>query len=87
LKAPVFFVGDLQVLGKTYVEKLTQLLGGEKRDVVVIFEFFAPPRREVLELLRKAGERVYLQISLESHDEETRRRCGRHYTNHELKTT
>jgi len=30
LKAPVFFVGDLQVLGKTYVEKLTQLLGGEK---------------------------------------------------------
>ena len=58
MKAPVFFVGDLQVLGKTYVEKLTQLLGGEKRDVVVIFEFFAPPRREVLELLRKAGERV-----------------------------
>ena len=54
--------------------------------MVVIFEFFAPPRREVLELLRKAGERVYLQISLESYDEETRRRYGRHYINHELKT-
>jgi B12-binding domain/radical SAM domain protein len=86
LKAPVFFVGDLQVLGKTYVEKLTQLLGGEKRDVDVIFEFFAPPPREVLGLLRKAGERVYLQISPESHDEEIRRRYGRPYTNHELKT-
>ncbi len=23
LKAPIFFVGDLRVLGKTYVEKLT----------------------------------------------------------------
>ncbi len=37
-------------------------------------------------LLRKAGERVYLQISPESHDEEIRRRYGRPYTNHELKT-
>ena len=86
LKAPVFFVGDLQVLGKTYVEKLTQLLGGEKRDVEVIFEFLAPPPREVLGLLRKASERVYLQISPESHDEEIRRRYGRPYANHELKT-
>jgi hypothetical protein len=55
LKAPVFFVGDLKVRGKTYIEKLTQLLGGEKRDVEVFFEFFAPPPREVLGLLRKAG--------------------------------
>ncbi|MFZ8837757.1 MAG: radical SAM protein [Pyrobaculum sp.] len=86
LKAPIFFVGDLQVLGITYVEKLTQLLGGEKRDVELIFEFFEPPPREVLGLLRKAGERVYLQISPESHDEEIRRRYGRPYTNHELKT-
>jgi hypothetical protein len=30
LKAPVFFVNDLQVRGKTYVEKLTQLLGAKK---------------------------------------------------------
>ena len=51
----------------------------------VIFEFFAPPPIEVLELLRKAGKRVYLQISPEPHDEEIR--CyGRPYTNHELKT-
>ena len=86
LKEPLYFVGDLQVLGKTYIEKLTQPLGGEKRDVDVIFEFFAPPPREVLGLLRKAGERVYLQISPKSHDEEIRRRYGRPYTNHELKT-
>jgi hypothetical protein len=30
LKAPIFFVGDLQVLGITYVEKLTQLLAAKK---------------------------------------------------------
>ena len=52
----------------------------------VIFEFFAPPPIEVLELLRKAGKRVYLQISPEPHDEEIRRCYGRPYTNHELKT-
>ena len=52
----------------------------------VIFEFFAPPPIEVLELLRKAGKRVYLQVSPEPHDEEIRKRYGRPYTNHELKT-
>jgi hypothetical protein len=64
LKAPIFLVGDLQVLGKTYVEKLTQPLGGEKRDLEVIFELFAPPPRGVLELLRKAGERVIFRSRL-----------------------
>jgi len=54
--------------------------------VEVIFEFFAPPPREVLGLLRKAGERVYLHISPETHDEEIKRRYGRPYINHELKT-
>jgi len=54
--------------------------------VEVIFEFFAPPLREVLGVLRKVGERVYLHISPESHDEEIRKRYDRLYTNHELKT-
>ena len=40
----------------------------------MIFEFFAPPLREVLGVLRKVGERVYLNISPESHDEEIRKR-------------
>jgi radical SAM superfamily enzyme YgiQ (UPF0313 family) len=53
--------------------------------VEVFFEFFAPPPKEVLGLLRKAGERVYLKISPESHDEEIRRGYGRPYANHELK--
>ena len=86
LKAPIFFVNDLQVLGKTYIEKLTKLLSSEKQDLEVFFEFFVPPPREVLELMRKASERVYLQISPESQDEEIRRHYGRPYTNQTLKT-
>jgi B12-binding domain/radical SAM domain protein len=85
LKAPIFFVNDLQVLGKHYIERLSQLLSSEKQDVEVFFEFFVPPPKEILRLLRKTSEKVYLQISPESHDEETRKLYGRPYTNQSLK--
>jgi len=84
LKAPIFFVNDLQVLGRSFIEKLTRLLAEEKSDVEIFFEFFTPPPRDVLELYRKSGERVYLQISPESHDETVRINYGRSYTNSQL---
>jgi len=84
LKAPIFFVNDLQVLGRSYIEKLTKLLAEEKSDVEIFFEFFTPPPRSILELFRKAGERVYLQISPESHEESVRMNYGRPYTNSQL---
>ncbi len=83
-RAPVFFVNDLQVLGRPFIEKLAKLLAEEKSDVEIFFEFFTPPPRDVLELYRKAGERVYLQISPESHEEAVRMKYGRPYTNSQL---
>ncbi|MGC8973585.1 MAG: cobalamin-dependent protein, partial [Thermoproteus sp.] len=65
LKAPVFFVGDLQILGRRYVEELVGLLHGEKADVELIFEFFTPPAEDLLKVYRRAGDRVLLQISPE----------------------
>jgi B12-binding domain/radical SAM domain protein len=84
LRAPIFFVNDLQVLGRSYIEKLTRLLAEENSDVEIFFEFFTPPPRDILELYRRAGERVYLQISPESHEEAVRMNYGRPYTNSQL---
>ncbi|QOJ78537.1 TIGR04190 family B12-binding domain/radical SAM domain protein [Infirmifilum lucidum] len=86
LKAPIFFVNDLQVLGRKFVEEFTQLLSGEKADVELFFEFFTPPSRDLLELYRRTGDRVHLQLSPESHDERVRRNYGRPYGNDALKS-
>ena len=84
VKAPVFFVGDLTLLGRRYVEKLTNLLSEEAGDTEVFFEFFRPPPRWALELYRRVSSRVYLQISPEAPQEEVRRAFGRPYGNEEL---
>ncbi|MEZ0346702.1 MAG: TIGR04190 family B12-binding domain/radical SAM domain protein [Infirmifilum sp.] len=84
IRAPVFFVNDLQVLGKKYIENLMTMLSREKVDVEIFFEFFTPPPREILGLYRKAGDKVYLQMSPESHDENIRKFFGRPYDNSSL---
>jgi len=84
IKSPLFFVGDLTLLGRDYLERLVELIREEGRDVELFFEFFRPPPRWALEVLRRAGDRVYLQISPESPDERVRRAFGRPYGNSEL---
>ncbi len=84
IRAPLFFVGDLTLLGEKYVERLTDLLSREAGDVEVFFELFKPPPRRVLEMLRRVSPRVYLQISPESPNEKVRRAFGRPYGNEEL---
>lgn len=86
LRAPIFFVNDLQVMGRKYIEEFTSLLKQEKADVELFFEFFTPPPREILELYRSTGDNVYLQISPESHDERIRKNYGRPYSNSSLKS-
>lgn len=86
LKAPIFFVNDLRPLGKAYIERLVKLLAEEKKDVEIFFEFFTPPERDTLELYRMAGERVYLHLSPESHEEGVRKRYGRTYANSQIKS-
>ncbi|HLI46423.1 MAG TPA: TIGR04190 family B12-binding domain/radical SAM domain protein, partial [Geobacterales bacterium] len=81
LKVPVFFIGDLQALGRRYIEELMISLRNERADVPLIFEFFYPPNEELLRLYRSAGERVLVQISPEDPDETTRIKFGRRYTN------
>ncbi|MEM0016912.1 MAG: TIGR04190 family B12-binding domain/radical SAM domain protein [Candidatus Korarchaeum sp.] len=81
---PIFFVGDLRVGGIGGLERISKLLRDLDLENELIFEFFTPPSREVLRILRGASHTIYLQISPESPFEDVRRAFGRPYTNSSL---
>ena len=82
IRTSVFFVGDLQQTG--LAKEILKAIREEDVDNELIFEFFNPPDREILTYYEKAGNRVFLQISPESHEEEVRISQGRIYTNRQL---
>ncbi len=84
MRIPVFIVGDVQVLGNRWCERLIGELKSRGFDGTLFLEFFSPPRDEVLRLVERIPGRKYLQISPESQDEDIRRWFGRPYGNHEL---
>ncbi len=84
IKASIFFIGDLQQTGRA--KEILRQIAEEDVDNVLIFEFFKPPSKDLLELYEKAGNRVLLQISPESHDTEVRVFQGRPYTTAQLIT-
>ncbi len=79
---PIFFIGDLRYGNR--VKEVSQLLKKLNLDNELIFEFFSPPSRETLKLLRETSHRVYLQISPESPVDEVRMNFGRPYNNKSL---
>lgn len=80
-RIPVFFIGDPRLFGGFH--ELSRLIREEKVDNELLFEFFSPPPRELLEDLRRAGGSM-IQLSPESPNEEVRRAFGRPYGNREL---
>ncbi len=85
LKAPVFILNDLTVLGRRWVRELVAELRARSLDCTLFYEFFRPPPRDVLALLVKtSGAGVVFQLSPETHDERIRMMFGRRYGNREL---
>ncbi|RLG61270.1 TIGR04190 family B12-binding domain/radical SAM domain protein [Candidatus Geothermarchaeota archaeon] len=84
MRIPVFILGDIQLMGRRNVELLSKLLHESKVDTTIFFEFFKPPSRDLLSVIRKACPRIVLQISPESHEEHIRWAFGRRYGNNEL---
>ena len=80
-RIPIFFIGDPRLFEDFH--ELSRLIREEKVDNELIFEFFAPPPRELLEEVKRAGGSL-IQLSPESPDEYVRRALGRPYGNHEL---
>ena len=83
LKIPVFVIGDLRLLGKS-AEEFLSLLKKENIDSDIMFEFFTPPPRGLLERLAGIAPNVIVQISPETPSESLRKRIGRLYGNREL---
>ena len=81
---PIIVLGDILQPGKDYARRLLTALGGLGIKNHMAFEFFLPPPRDILELIRDAVPNYNIQMSPESHDERVRRAFGRSYTNDEL---
>ncbi|HID17118.1 TPA: radical SAM protein, partial [Candidatus Bathyarchaeota archaeon] len=84
MKIPIFILGDLQFLGRRNVKALVRMLREEKLDNTLLFEFFYPPSRDTLSLIRKAGEKILVQLSPETQIEEVRFAFGKRYTNEQI---
>jgi len=83
MKIPIFLVGDLQ-LNLKHARAMVKELKENKFDAPIFFEFFTPPNRETLNVLRGASDDVLLHISPETHSERSRTAFGRPYQNSEL---
>ncbi len=87
IPGPIFVLGDISQPGPDYADRL---LGELKKLNVrnqLAFEFFKPPPEEFFEKLESALDHYSIEISLESHDEQIRRRFGKAYTNESLETS
>lgn len=84
MKIPIFMLGDLQLLGVKKIETLTQLLSEEKLDNTLLFEFFYPPSKKILSIIRKAADNVIIHLSPETQDEDVRYAFGKTYDNNQL---
>lgn len=80
--APVMVLGDIQLAGQGYALRLLEALAGYRKPV--IFEFFKPPSRPLLEQMSRCIKNYVIEISMESHDEQVRKAFGRAYTNRDL---
>ncbi len=84
-KMTIFFIGDLRLgRGEEGALEVVEALKRADLDNPLMFEFFYPASRRLLEALRSLGDDVYIQISPESQDESVRRAFGRIYGNKEL---
>ena len=80
-RIPVFFIGDPRLYDGFH--ELSRMIREEKVDNELLFEFFSPPPRELMEDVKRAGGTI-IQLSPESPNEHVRRAFGRPYGNQEL---
>jgi len=84
MKIPIFILGDLQLIGMRRIKTLTRMLHEERLDNALLFEFFYPPPKRVLSLIRKAADKISIQLSPETQNENVRYAFGKKYDNEQL---
>ena len=83
-RIPIFILGDMRIGGMKRAERIIRELSKSDLENDLMFEFFYPVGRRLLNELRSLGDNVYLQISPESPLEDLRNAFGRLYTNEQL---
>jgi len=86
-RIPVFILQDVQWLGRRWVEELVKASREDPADSFVYLEFFKPPPRDYVLLLRRlAVGSLGFQVSPESQSEEVRVAYGREFDNKSLES-
>lgn len=83
-RGPIFMLGDINIMGREYAEKVIKGLAGANIKNKIIFEFYVPPNREFFELVNEHLTGYSFEMSLESHDEEVRLAVGKGYGNKQV---
>ncbi|AFZ72059.1 B12-binding domain/radical SAM domain protein, Ta0216 family [Natronobacterium gregoryi] len=87
-KGPIFVIHDLRMGGPDYAHEFLDLLEEADVENEFIFELFGPADEELFERFDRATADYSLQLSIESHDEDVRKRVGKFATsNEELERT
>lgn len=84
LKAPIFILADIRLGGRDRAEKIIRELRTLDVGNDLMFEFFFPVDRSLLNQLSRLGDNIYIQISPETQVERARFAYGRPYRNKTL---
>jgi len=85
-RGAIFLLGDIQQPGNGYASRLLSLLQKERPRNEIAFEFFNPPKRDLVAKIAHSVDRFDAQISPDSHDPRVRAAHGRNYTNEALES-
>lgn len=80
---PIFLIGDLRQGGEKYWKNVARGIKDEEIDSKLVLELFSPARKEFYEEF-KGVDRVNIQISPETYDEDLRARQRTRFTNNAL---
>ncbi|MGZ7032198.1 MAG: TIGR04190 family B12-binding domain/radical SAM domain protein [Thermoanaerobaculia bacterium] len=87
-RAPIFFVGDLRDGGPAYSNAVLEALAGTRVSNRIIFEFFEPPPRALVEEIERSIDHWGAELSPESHDPSIRARLGKsRFTNEAMESS
>ena len=84
---PIFILGDLRQAGDDYANDVLSLLRQDGVKNQLIFEFFSPASRDLLQQMSSTSPGFCLEISPESHDPEVRKASGRNFTTEAMEQT
>jgi len=81
---PIFVVGDLNQPGTEYADTVIRGLKKLNLKNEIVFELFEPASENFFEKLSDAVPNFNFEFSPESHDNEIRKKSGKHFTNEQI---